>query len=276
MKVRAGHTPLQFSDNNKQHSSDVRAIFGLAQRRRWGWFTGTEAGPGAGNTSDLLMTLADDFGFRMFCPSAGKGEGSTTDCWVAAREDLIDGGWKTDFIPVIPGSSELYKREGLDPDLNPRWGPKGLVTVGFNTEKLGRVNVAAMHALTKGASDVDAKSVFHGVDHYMWNDKLQKAAGDWGRKVGKGSALAFLGSDQNDSDVLHDTFRGQPFTSAADELKTYESTGHGAIDVIASYNGDGRVKASKWVVLDDKEFFLEADHYVCEATFTVEPLPNKR
>lgn len=81
-------------------------------------------------------------------------------------------------------------------------------------------------------------------------------------------------ADDRNNEPQGDTFFGQPLTSAWDELNRHESTGHGNIDVIASYNKDGRVKALDIVALDDKEFFLHTDHFLVEATFQVDPLPN--
>lgn len=275
MKVRVGHAPLEFGDTRAQHEHDIEKIFDHAVSRRWAWITGTEAGPGAGTTGDLLLRIGKAHDYKMWVPSAmlGRGHpGVTTDCWVAVRKDIIAGGWERGFIPVIPGSGELYAKQGLrDPHhIQPKWGPKGIVHVGFDSV-LGHVNVAAGHPLTDGNTP-GPSSVIHGVDHYYWNGKFQKALGAWGRANGEGKALAFYGGDQNDQDREHDTFRGQPFTSAADELKDWENTGHGAIDVIASYDADTRVKATNWNVLDDSEFQLFVDHWLCEATFEVKTL----
>lgn len=278
MKVRVGHTPLEFKDSNEQHKHDITKIFKHAVDRRWAWITGTEAGPGAKLTNDQLISIGRDHGYKLWVPAGMLKPGQlaggawATDTWIAVRKDIISGNWKTGFIPAIPGSAQLYEEQGLkNPhDITPRWGPKGLTNVGFDCDALGgRVNVGAAHPLTDGSHD-GPTSVIHGVDHYKWNNKMQKVIGDWGRKVGAGRALAFIGADQNDQDREHDTFRGQPFTSVADELKDYQSTGHGAIDVIASYNHDGRVKALDWNVLDDREFQMYGDHFVCEATFQID------
>ena len=44
----------------------------------------------------------------------------------------------------------------------------------------------------------------------------------------------------------------------------------GVIDVLASYDRDGRVTALRVRALDDKEFFQHSDHYVVEAEYRVE------
>jgi hypothetical protein len=61
-------------------------------------------------------------------------------------------------------------------------------------------------------------------------------------------------------------------TSLADELKAWQNTGHGSIDVIASYDQDGRVKGKYWRVLDDSEFKLNTDHWLCEGGYEVRPV----
>jgi hypothetical protein len=268
--VKVMHASLQFSDRPDQQKEDVTDLFARAQKRGVWWLTGTEAGPGAGPTSDLLEELGKAAGFKTWVPSAHKGKGWATDCWVAVDLDRIEKGtWNTGFEPGIPGSHELYAEQGLpNPgDIQPRWGPKGVVWASFGNADIGPVSVAAAHYLTKGRSQKGQP--IKGVNHYTWNIKLAKVVGDWAREHGKGKGLAFYGGDQNIVDRTDDTFFGQPLTSAWDELKKWDNTGHGNIDVIASYNGDGRVAAQDIRALDDNEFFQHADHFVIEAEFKV-------
>ena len=266
--VKAMHASLQFSDTPKQQEEDITDLFARAKQRGVWWVTGTEAGPGAGPTGALLLRLGKAAGYQVFVPSEGKGEGSTTDCWVAVDSQRIKkDSWKTGFELAIPGSKALYQKQGLPGDTMPRWGPKGVVWVSFLNVDIGAVSVGAGHYLTKGQSPEGQP--IKGVDHYEWNKKFTKVIGDWARDHGKGKALAFYGGDQNIQDRANDTFMGQPLTSAWDELKKWESTGHGTIDVIASYNGDGRVAAQAARALDDKEFFQHSDHFVIEAEFKI-------
>lgn len=276
MRLRVAHASLQFSDNDKQHTSDITRIFDRAVARKYAWVIGTEAGPGSGNTGEELLRIGKDADYRLWVPSQqAKGNGRATDCWIAVRKDLVLGGWKTGYVPVIPGSQELYKAEGLDPDLNPRWGPKGIVTAEFNSlPELGAINLAGAHHLTKGQQP-NQTSVIHGVNHHEWNRKLDIELGKWLDEQAKGSALGFGSVDRNASD------RRNPAnipgtTTMADELKKWQNTGHGDIDWIFSVNKDGRVKASNFVVLDDKEFPLSGDHYFLEGVFMVEALKPKR
>lgn len=280
MKLRTGHASLQFGDSDKHHTQDLEKIFSHGIDRRWAWITGTEAGPGSGNTGEEIIRIARDAGYRPHVPEVhGKDEAGRTDCWLAVREDLIDSDWRTNFKLAIPGSAKLYADLGREPDSFPRWGPKGLVSAFWKSDLLGPVNLGVGHYLTEARSPHtgDVK----GIDHWEWNQKLAKVIANWGREVGKGRALAFYNGDQNMADSKNnepqgDTFMGGPFTSLADELKKWQNTGHGPIDVMASYNQDSRVQGRDFVVLDDKEFFLNMDHFLCEGTYQVEPLPTKR
>lgn len=270
--VKAMHASLQFSDTPAQQTQDITDLFERAKKRGVWFITGTEAGPGAEPTSDLLASIGKAAGYRVWVPSNMKkgslGGGWATDSWVAVDADRIKkGSWDTGYEPAIPGSKELYKRAGVDAEY-PKWGPKGVVWASFENADIGRVGVAAAHYLTKGRSPKGQP--IQGVDHYEWNKVLAAEIGDWGREHGKGSRLAFYGGDQNILDRTDDTFFGQPFTSAWDELHKWENTGHGGIDVIASWDEDGRVKALRVRALDDKEFFQHSDHFVVEAEFRVD------
>lgn len=275
MKVRVAHSSLQYSDSPSQHTSDIEKLFKRANLRRYGWITGTEAGPGANNTSDELERVGREHGYHMYVPSAGKGQGWATDCWLGVRKDLISGNWEDGFDPIIPGSKELYADLNPEPKF-PRWGPKGLVRAAFDCDALqGRVNICAAHYLTGGRNP--DHSTVHGVDHFAWNGKLAEAVGAWAKEVGHGRNLAFYAGDQNMADAKNDqpqgdTFYGEPLTSLADELKDWQNSGHGPIDVIASYNRDGRVTGANFRVFDDSEFKLETDHFLLEGVFEVAPL----
>lgn len=274
MRIRVAHVSLQFSDTDKQHTADIEKIFDRAVARKQAWVLGTEAGAGAGNTSKELLRIGKAHGYRMWVPSAqGKGIAHTTDCWAAVRSDLVKGGWKTGYVPVIPGSQELYRQQKLDEDLNPRWGPKGLVTVEFDSiPELGAINLVAAHHLTKGQVD-GPKSVIHGVDHHEWNRKLDAALSKWLMEQSKGKALGFGSVDRNASD-RHNVAAIAGTTTLADELKKWQNTGHGDIDWIFSVNKDGRVRGVNFTVLDDREFSLFTDHFYLEGVFNVEPLKS--
>jgi hypothetical protein len=230
------HASMQFSDNASQKKADAERVFARAKEKGAAWVTGTEAGGGSGNLRSALAAAAKRNGYRFWMEP-------TQDAWSAVRETLIRGGWKTYYKKVVDGSAGKFT-------------DKGVLSVGFNTAELGRINVIACHLLT-------AK---YGIDE---NRKLSRAIGDYARRVGDGSNLVFYGGDQNLPDGALDTFLGTPFTSLWDELGKRESTGHGQIDVIASYDADGRVKGKSINALTDKEFPLYTDHYLVEGAFTV-------
>lgn len=270
MRLRIAHASLQFSDTDVHHTADVESIFSRAVDRRYAWITGTESGPGSGNTGKELLRIGKDAGYKLWVPSEqSKAGGRSTDCWVAVRADLVKKGWKTGFIPVIPGSSELYN--GLKPEPEfPRWGPKGLVTVEFDSlPQLGHLSIMAAHHLTKGQRK-GPDSVIHGVDHYEWNQKMDAEIAKWAKAQAKGSALAFGAMDRNASDRRNDSIAGT--TTLADELKAWQSTGHGDIDWIFTTNKDNRVEGVRFTALDDREFPLYTDHFFAEGVIRVEPL----
>jgi len=279
MRVRTAHVSLEVFDNDRQHTQDVEKIFNRAVERRYAWITGTEAGD-ASNLGKELVRVGPEAGYKMWVPARQehRGEVSNTDGWIAVREDLITGNWAPDYTPCIPGAGALYREQGLDnaDKLRPRWAPKGLVHLGFDCAKLqGRVNLGVTHHLTSGRVD-GKESVIHGVDHYEWNQKLDRTVTQWAREVAKGPALAFFNTDRNLSDRRSDPDEIKGLTTLADELRDWQPTGHGDIDWMMSYNKDGRVSARSFVVLDDREFFLHGDHFFCEGTYNVEARDTKR
>lgn len=271
MRVRTAHISLQYTDGDRQTTRDIERIFDRAVDRRHAWVTGTESGPGAGNTGAELVRISREHGYRPWVPEhQGRGIAQNTDCWVAVRQDLISGNFDRGYRHVFDGSAQLeddFDRQGR------QWGPKGLVHVGFDTTHpgLGRVSVGVAHYLTGGREK--------GTPFWDHNRLLGAEITDWARQEGKGPALVFYAGDQNMDDSKNeqpqgDTFFGGPLTSTWDELEKWENTGHGNIDVIASYNRDGRVTAMRTNALNDKEFPLNTDHFLVEAEFSVEPLKN--
>lgn len=274
MRVRVAHASLQFSDSDKQHTEDITRLFKRAKDRRYAWIMGTESGPGAGNTGEELLRIGRDADYKLWVPEQqGKDVGRFTDCWIAVRKDLVESDWEIDYLPVIPGSSELYRDQGLDSGLLPRWGPKGLVTASFQSlPQLGEINLVCAHHLTK-AQRKGPESIDHGVDRWKLNEQLDDEIGAWLAKHAEGRALGFASMDRNASDRRNPaSIPGT--TSLADELKKWENTGHGDIDWILSVNSDGRVKGANFHVLDDSEFFMHTDHFLVEGVFQVEPIKH--
>lgn len=228
------HVSMQFSDSPAQMESDAGRIFARAKKRGVRWVTGTESGPGSGPLRSLLTKAAKANGYRFWMHPA-------QDSWIAVDEDLIAGGWSTHYQKVIDGKAGQFS-------------DKGVLAVAFNTRRAGRITVMAGHYLLK---------------HDPRNAVLAKAIGEYAVKAGRGSALVFYGGDQNMVDRTEDSFYGQPLTSLADELRTWPNTGHGPIDVIASYDGDGRVQGTYFRALDDTEFPLHTDHWAIEGGYRV-------
>ena len=273
MRVRVGHISMQFTDPDRQHTADITKIFKRAVERRQAWITGTEAGPLSGNTGEELIRIGKKYGYLLYVPEVEGKEGTAArraDNWVAVRKDLVkEGTFKQRFVPVIPSSSDLKEQHPKLP--NKQFGPRGVVYVEFDSTNrdLGHVTVMAAHYLTEARRPSSP--------WWEWNKKLAQAISDLAKEKGKGTNLVFYGGDQNMADSKNkepqgDTFFGEPLTSTWDELKKWENTGHGCIDVIATYDADKRVKAINTVSLNDKELFLHTDHFYVEAEIRVAPL----
>lgn len=237
------HISLQFSDDKDATSEDVHRVFKRARDRSVAWITGTEAGQE--ETRRALKHAADQFRYHLHI--AG-------DVWVAVDRNLVvNGSWEHGWMKAIDASQGTGTH-----------GDRGICWVSFRTTNhLGRITVGASHYLTNGAVPGDP--------NYRLNTDLTRAIGRWGRAHGAGRGKVFYGGDQNIQDREYDTFRGQPFTSLADELRHWETTGHGNIDVLASYDRDGRVRGKYVRSLDDAQFPLHSDHYLVEGGFRVIP-----
>jgi len=235
------HTSLQFSDAPAQQGADADKVF---SRKRM-LLSGTEAGPKTA-LPDALAAAADRHGYHL-------ATGFTN--WVAVRRDLVKRG-------TAPTSGRVkvfdsFEGAGRHPD-------GGIVWLTFEHPTLGRVTHGCSHYLTKGRRPGDP--------NYNINRRLARAIGEWAVDKGRGSGLVFYGGDQNVVDRTEDTFFGSPLTSFWDELDHWENTGHGNIDVVASYDGDGRVKAKSIDAKDDSEIPLFADHFLVDAVAQVRGL----
>jgi hypothetical protein len=251
--VRIIHASGQFSDTDGQHGADAIKIFNRAQAKNVGWVTTTEGGPGAGgsNWTRHFLEQAQKHNFKAFATPG-------TDVMIAVNKDLIDGGWKTHLGPiVVPGKARDH-------------AAKRVVAVQFRNNELGVINVVPGHYLTKGRPSAKSPEFRK---HLEENRIFAKAIGDYLKEVSQGSALGFYAGDQNISDKIDDTFLGQAkLISMWDELKHYENTGHGNIDVIARFKGDRRVKAKSIHAYNDKKFFLNSDHFMIEGVYNIRTL----
>jgi hypothetical protein len=235
MRVDVAHVSFQYNDTPAQQQADADAVFKRAVARDLWWLTGTEAN--TAQNRETQQAAAVRWAYRYFRPGG--------DVWVAVDPSRAISPFEVDWTPVIPGA------KGRHPE-------RGVVRVSFDTKALGRITVLAAHYnLERGSGPRD-------------NPKIAAAVGKAAKRYGKGSNLVFYGGDQNLGDRKQDTFLGGPLTSAWDELGSYEAThDKRTIDVIASYNNDGRVKAAYCRALDDTELRLHTDHFLVEAGFDV-------
>lgn len=232
------HTSLQVHDDRAQITSDIGNIFRRARDRHVAWITGTEAfGP---KVVTPLEAAGSAMGYRVERP-AGQ------DCWIAVRKSFIAGNFHLDYEKLVEGGSDHR-------DL-------GVLSVDFDTDRLGHIAVFAEHLLTSRQTNAAAK-----------NRRIVEGTERRAKTLAKGTGLAFVGADKNMNDRLRDTFLDTGFTSLGDELKRYEPTHpHGKpIDVVGTWDHDGRVKPKYLRVMDDTEFKLYGDHFVVEGGIEVD------
>ena len=241
MILNLAHLSMQYSDKEREKKLDARKIFS----GKYDAITGTEAGEEA--TKRTMRVVAYNHGYTFFEMRSN---------WVSIRKSLI-----------VPKSYRKGHRVFVDNDfvigpghdLNVTWA-------GCEIKGYGKFSFMASHYATRGRPVRD-KEFSKNLEA---NKKLARGIGELARELGAGKDLVFYGGDQNIIDRDTDTFFGGPLTTGWDELKKYEDTGHGNIDVIASYDHDSRVKAKYIRALDDKEQFMYTDHYVVEAGFEVQ------
>jgi len=245
-KLHLMQASMLYSLSLGRKEDDLEKIFARAARRDVTTVGGTEFADDASRA--LLKKVARSYGYRVF-HNRGR-----DDVWLAIRRDFIKGKVEVEWDLVVP------KEEGFG-----KKGPRGLLQVHLEDSEIGPVTFAEAHLLTKGRPD--------GGEFYRQNLPLNRrftrAIGAAARKAGKGKGLFFYLGDQNIVDRENDTFLGAPLTSSWDELEKWENTGHGNIDVIASYDKDGKVSAAYCRALDDGEFHLHGDHFLVESGFWI-------
>lgn len=226
--------------------NDLEAIFTRAASRGVAAVGGTEFPDDASRRK--LKKVANEYGYRVF---HNKGR---DDVWLAIEKSFIKGKATVEWELVVPKGEGYGKK-----------GPRGLLQVHLEDSEIGPCTFAEAHLLTKGRPD--GKGLYR--TNLGLNERFARKIGEAARKNGKGRRLFFYMGDQNIVDRDNDTFLGQPLTSSWDELEKWENTGHGNIDVIASYDKDGRVSAAYCRALDDGEFPLKGDHFLVESGFDI-------
>jgi exonuclease III len=172
--------------------------------------------------------------------------------WVAVRKDLVKPGTRvrTGYVDVV----QSFEGKGRHTD-------RGVVWLTYEHATLGQITIGCGHYLTDGRRPGDP--------NYTHNRRMAEAIGQWAVKKGAGGAIVFYSGDQNIVDRTEDTFFGSPLTSAWDEIGRWENTGHGNIDLVASFDEDRRVKAKSITALDDDAIPLHTDHFLVDAVYSV-------
>jgi hypothetical protein len=257
INVRIQHTSMQFSDSVLQHQRDAKKIFDRAQDKDVWLMSGTEAGGGKKNHDlrDALIKEAGEHGFYINASTLGE--------WVALNKKFLGSFAKGYAGPFIKGTTGVGVAGGAH-------APRGVAWASGTAKehRLGRITIGSAHYLTKRSMAVSGS-----------NQPLINGIANWAQAKGKGNSIVFLGADTNTNDRRSDVFNTKPLTTIADELKKWPATVGTTtyIDVIASYDHDGRVKAKSYNVLDDKEFFLNSDHYLLDAVYEItERAPAKK
>ena len=245
-KLHLTQASMLYSLPLQRKRADLEAIFTRAASRGVDAIGGTEFPDDASRR--LLKSVANDFGYRVF-HNRGR-----DDVWLAIGKAFIIGKATTEWDPIGP------QEEGFG-----KPGPRGLLQVHLEDSPIGPVTFAEAHLLTKGRPDGPAFMR----QNLELNRRFTRAIGEAAKRNGAGRRLFFYMGDQNIVDRENDTFLGAPLTSSWDELEKWENTGHGNIDVIASYDKDGRVSAAYCRALDDGEFPLRGDHFLVESGFNV-------
>lgn len=244
--LKTAHASMQFSDSTAQQKQDVEKIFS----RGYDVIGGTEAGHGSGELVGLIKDACTKYGYSFSKPGR-------YDTWVAVKNSIITKG------TLVKGSEfALWRSSKTTPTPPGRWGDKGVVWAQWDMPGVGTITFGAVHYLThKGA----------GPKYKPESDKIYASVIDkWSKSHGAGDKLVFLSGDFNLVDKNNDVFKGLANLSTCwDDLKKWPNTGHGNIDAIARFKADTQVKTKAARVLDDGKLFLNTDHFLIEAEYTI-------
>lgn len=253
--VRIQHNSMQFSDNPKQHAHDAKAVFKRARETGALFVTGTEAGAKEGDEDlhSLLIDAAKEYDYHINAQRFGD--------WAAVDKrqvlkDSIHHGYEG---PFIPGTHGLKASQGAH-------SPRGITTIEAEprVKGVGIVTMGCAHFLTHRSTLVSGS-----------NQPLITGISRWAHGAGSGRKLVFFDADANLRDDRVDVFNGAPLTTCWDELGKYPAT-HGlnkqrgtTIDIVSSYDHDGRVECKSAHVLDDSDLKLATDHFMLEVVYKV-------
>ena len=253
LRVKVAHCSMRFGISEAKKIKDFDTLFS----RGYYWITGTEAGPGAGNSQKIMKAAARKWGYYLVVSSKYG-------TWVAVRKTLTtSAGVRKTESHALDNSTKL-KTPG-------KFGAKGVVGATFNTGKIyGKISVGAVHYTnTSGSGGKTKKKLF--------DTKYAKVLVAWRKRRVKYGSLVFMGGDMNRNDRTNDVFMGQGgFITCWDERDgAYPHTSegnHGTIDVIARMTGTSRVKLVSCRHWNDNGIFMNTDHYIIEAVYDIMPI----
>lgn len=247
--LRHQHTSLQFSDSPAQQKADVKKLFEKGQQ--FPIKTGTESG------DDNALYELVEFYSKKWNHLLMRKEGN----WVAVDRDIIKKRSQRRGSIFVASNDRLSGRQR----------DRAFPWIQFEHVKpgVGVIAVAGFHYSTHGKLPLDP--------NYDTNKLYAKKIAEWMQKFARGQRIALGAGDFNMIDKFprQDWAFGQGFTSMADELGKYPNTGHGPIDGFVSWDRDGRVKAKKLVVLDDKELHMHTDHFVLRGTWNIRHMKER-
>lgn len=251
-RITIQHSSMEVFDTKAEQRADAVKVMGTGSDV----ICGTEAGPDNRALRRALRRQAWKNGYYIHF-------GGKSDSWIAIKQDICVEGVKPKW-----GYDHIFDSAKAVGDPNGPYGARGIAYGVFAHKTIGVVSVGTSHFLTKGRTR--SQTPRGEFNHYDMNTKLAKDIGAWARRFGKSTALAFFTADANIPDNKDDVFRGEPLTTSWDELKKWPDTGHGTIDIIASYDKDGRVRCVSGTVLTYLE--LNSDHKTVVAIYEVSPL----
>lgn len=224
---------MQYSDPIEQKRLDAKTAFlGLPHVILF-----TEVGRGQNAEGQaLLRKQGERLGYAMYFDGFEGGIAVRFKSGKVVAHDYLG--------PIIKGKA------GDHPHLGLNW-----VTVDHTA--IGVMTFGVMHWLNRDKEPARAKA----------NDEATEEATAFLEKKAAGDALGFLGGDANRDDRTRDVLPGVDWTTAADELKEWVAThGSRAIDFIASYDKDVRVKAKSIRKIRSRTY---SDHSWIEVVYTI-------
>ena len=251
VKWTFGFLGLDFRTTVKQRKMDINHCFERASDKKMAAIFGTEGWES--ETRTILRAVATAYGYRFYGHPA-------TDAWIAVRSDLVHGKWDTFWKQAIKGTAGHNTA-------------KGPIGVSFYNSRVGDITLMPGHLLTKGRTNSKDTEYRKNI---AANTKIMAAYALEMKTRAAGNKIGFIGMDFNQLDNLVDVMYGEPFTTAADQLKKYPKThAAGPIDGFAKWDADKRVKFLDVRFYNDNRFQLHTDHFWGECDVEIQPVKKK-